>query len=655
MGEWYKKYNEIDGMLDMSEMLDDIEEGIDSAAPARESAMGAQTTQAGIQTQDLQSVINGWADALNRSAIAKSTGVPVKTPIAQYKGFAAEEYLKLTTKINALAKGIPNYKIGVYTNGRLPDGNTLSGIDMHSDILVYSRKWPWSKSEKIADVQVKMHNGKKAAEAYAHDMAKKQYAEQEFVGGAGQGVNDKLHAKVGKQEITSDSITPKEAEKLAADMKAQNAGEYEHAAEKYKQLDAVNLRRAVASGAITGAIFSAVGEICYVLKNTDSLPEDQFIQSVQHILCGSVDGGVRGGAVMGSVQLVGKALGKEIPANTLGAVPAMVAANVSVDFAKDLYRCFVTKTIDSDDLLCNTINNSFSSIAGFGGAWIAGRITGQAAGTAMSVKVAAATGASIGSAFGPIGMIIGSAVGGLIIGLGANAVIKTGNADAEDVFKKCLDDINSQIELEGCERLYYFADSMSEISEFRLSFKDMLPCYNLISDLKEYNLHKKALRHIQKQLKNTDFSELEQAKRRTLAKMESEHQQRLVELQIWLNEQKVTLQEEYRDTVKTYITNSFVEYEKAYDVLAGDIEAILKDLHNGIVLHNSILNYSRNRVIINSELNSILAELMSDEADANVVRPFVDKLMWYMQQDELLIGRQYISYEEAYYMVSGVG
>lgn len=655
MEEWHKKCNEIDGMLDMSEMLEGIEGGIDSAAPARESVMGAQTTQAGIQTQDLQTVINGWADALNRSAIAKSTGLPVRTPIAQYKGFAAEEYFKLTTKINALAKGIPNYKIGVYTNGQLPDGSTLSGIDMHSDILVYSRKWPWSKAEKIADVQSKMHSGKKAAEAYAHDMAKEQYAEQEFVGGAGQGINDKLHAKVGNTEITSDNITPEAAEKLAADMEAQNVGEYERAAEKYKQLDAVNLGRAVVAGTISGAVFSTVGEICYVIKNKDSLSEDQFIQSVQHILCGSIDGGVRGGAVMSSVQLVGKAIGKEVPSNTLGAVPIMAAANVSVDFAKDLYRCFVTKTIDPDDLLCNTINNSFSSVAGFGGAWIGGQIAGQVAGTAMSVKIAAATGASIGSAFGPIGTIIGSAVGGLIIGLGANAVIKTGNADAEDAFNKILADINAQIELEGYERLYYFADSMSEISGFRLSFKDLLPCYNLISDLKEYNLHKKAIRHIQEQLKRADYTGLEQAKRKALVKMESDHQQRLVELQIWLNEQKAILQGEYRDTVKTYITNSFVEYEKAYDVLVGDMEAILTDLHNSIVLHNSLLNYSRNWVAINGELNIILAELMSDEADADIMRPFVDKLMWYMQQDELLIGRQYISYEEAYYMVNGVG
>lgn len=51
-------------------------------------------TQAGIQTKRLQSAIDNFASAMNQSAIAKSTGLPVRTPTQQYKGFAAEEYFK---------------------------------------------------------------------------------------------------------------------------------------------------------------------------------------------------------------------------------------------------------------------------------------------------------------------------------------------------------------------------------------------------------------------------------------------------------------------------------------------------------------------------------------------------------------------------------
>ena len=78
--------------------------------------------------------------------------------------------------------------------------------------------------------------------------------------------------------------------------------------------------------------------------------------------------------------------GKEIAANSLEAIPIMATANVAVDFAKDLYKCFVTQSIDTDDLLCNTVNNVFSSATGFAGALAAGQIGGQIAGNRLQAS-----------------------------------------------------------------------------------------------------------------------------------------------------------------------------------------------------------------------------------------------------------------------------
>lgn len=97
----------------------------DDAQPltaVRDASSVGTATRAGVQTNSLQSAMDGYARALDRSAIAKSTGMPVRTPTQQYKGFAAEEYYKQTLKINALAKGIPDRKIGVYTKGEMPNG-----------------------------------------------------------------------------------------------------------------------------------------------------------------------------------------------------------------------------------------------------------------------------------------------------------------------------------------------------------------------------------------------------------------------------------------------------------------------------------------------------------------------------------------------------
>ena len=120
------------------------------------AVQGTNSTMAGLQTTALQEAMINFAQSLNESAIAKSTGLPVRTPSASYKGFAAEEYFKQTLKINALAKGIPVWILGAYTIGVLPDGTTLSGIDQQVDITVFTREYPWSPPERTIDYQSKI-------------------------------------------------------------------------------------------------------------------------------------------------------------------------------------------------------------------------------------------------------------------------------------------------------------------------------------------------------------------------------------------------------------------------------------------------------------------------------------------------------------------
>lgn len=626
----------------------------------RDASSEGTSTQAGLQTRSLQSAMDNYAAAMNQSAIAKSTGLPVKTPTQQYKGFAAEEYFKNTMKINALAKGVSDSKIGIYTKGQMPDGTVLSGIDMETDISIWTREHPWDKPMRTADYQSKIHN---KASAYAKDMKNPQYQDVQFVGGAGQGVNDTVKVDIGRKTITSDSITPEEAAELAEQMKAQSTPEYSKRQEKLDELNKVNLGRAVKAGAATGLILTTVQEIVGVIKNAKDLPEDQFVQSIEHILCGTVEGGVRGGAIAGSVQLFGKMLRREVAANSLEAIPVMVTANVAVDFAKDLYKCFVTQTIDTDDLLCNSVNNVFSSTAGFTGAWAAGQIGGQIAGQfsgqafiqgvglLTSAKTAAATGASIGSSLGPIGTVVGSVVGGIVFGIGANAIIGTANKDAQKAFNECIADINSKLELSGCEKLYYFADSMENISEFRLSFKDLLPCYNLISDLREYNIHKKAIKAIASQLE-VNLSGIDSEKQKALREIEKHHQKRIAELRTIFAEQRLVMQNDFRESVNTYVANSYMQYISMYEVFEGNANALVEELKNRKTEHSYVLDYMRHRNEVNEQINNSLRELI-EGGDADLLMPFIEKITWFIQQDELMVGRQYISFDEALCLVDG--
>lgn len=342
-------------------------------------------------------------------------------------------------------------------------------------------------------------------------------------------------------------------------------------------------------------------------------------------------------------------MGKEIAANSLGAIPAMAIANTALDFAKDLYRCFVSGTIDADDLLCNSINNSFSSFAGFGGAYLGGQIA-----TFATAKTAAATGAAIGSPLGPVGTIVGSVVGGIVIGLGANAIIGTANKDAQKAFNECVTEINTHIELSGCAKLYYFADSMSSISDFRLSFKNLLPCYNLISDLKEYNLRKKAIRSIHEQL-DASLESIETSKITALRKIEEQHNHRLEELQSRFNEQREAMFDEFKESMNTYVANSYSQYIGLFDILSGDMQDVLASLNSNKLTQNSMLECARNRNKINEQLNQTLTEIMQDPESDALLKPFIEKLSWFMQQDEMMVGRQYLSFDEALYLTGRVG
>lgn len=651
---------EIGPQFDLEDLVDFSDNDEIASSIIRDVSSEGVETKLGIQTRSLQSAIDNYAAAMNQSAIAKSTGLPVRTPTQQYKGFAAEEYFKNTLKINALAKGISDSKIGIYTKGQMPDGTVLSGIDMETDISIWTREHPWDKPMRTADYQSKIHN---KASAYAKDINNPQYQDVQFVGGAGQGVNDTVKVDIGRKTISSDSITPEEAAELAEQMKAQSTPEYSKRQEKFDELNKVNLGRAVMAGAATGLILSAVQEIIGVIKNAKNLPEDQFVQSVEHILCGTVEGGVRGGAIAGSVQLMGKMLGREVAASSLEAIPGMAVANVAVDFAKDLYRCFVTQTIDTDDLLCNSVNSVFSSAAGFTGAWAVGQIGGQIAGQfssqafiqgvglLTSAKTAAATGAAIGSSLGPIGTVVGSVVGGIVIGIGANAIIGTANKDAQKAYSECIADINSQIELSGCEKLYYFADSMESISEFRLSFKDLLPCYNLISDLREYNIHKKAIKTIDIQLKD-NLSGIESEKHKALREIEKQHKKRISELSVIFAEQRQIMQNDFRESVNTYVANSYMQYISVYEVLEGNANALVEELKNRKTEHSYVLDYMRHRNEVNEQINDALRELVED-GDIDLLMPFIEKITWFIQQDELMVGRQYISFDEALCLVDG--
>lgn len=267
-----------------------------------------------------------------------------------------------------------------------------------------------------------------------------------------------------------------------------------------------------------------------------------------------------------------------------------------------------------------------------------------------AVAVGAATGAAIGSSLGPIGTVVGSALGGIVIGIGANAIIGTANKDAIKAYTECIEEINTHIELGGCAKMFYFADAMESLTDFRLSFKDLLPCYNLISDLKEYNLHKKALKSVTEQLE--DYTVIDVEKKKALKHLEEQHNARLNELREAFAAQRAAMVDDFRESINTYAAASYMQFLDVYQVMQGKADLLLAELESRMTEHSAILEYMQHRNEINEQLNALLNELISEEPADELV-PFIDKLTWFMSQDILLVGRQYVSFDEALYLVCG--
>lgn len=94
------------------------------------------------------------------------------------------------------------------------------------------------------------------------------------------------------------------------------------------------------------------------------------------------------------------------------------------------------------------------------------------------------------------------------------------------------------------------------LSDYRWSFKNLLPMYNIISDLKEYNIKKKALIHLKDQLQ----SDLDQKERLAKEKLCKEYKERLELLRSCFENQKTALHSQLEESSRNYITDSYYQY-----------------------------------------------------------------------------------------------
>lgn len=150
------------------------------------------------------------------------------------------------------------------------------------------------------------------------------------------------------------------------------------------------------------------------------------------------------------------------------------------------------------------------------------------------------------------------------------------------------------------------------------------------------------------------MSGIDSEKQQALREIEKQHQKRIAELSTIFAEQRLVMQNDFRESVNTYVANSYMQYISVYEVLEGNANALVEELKNRKTEHSYVLDYMRHRNEVNEQINNSLHELI-EGGDVDLLMPFIEKITWFIQQDELMVGRQYISFEEALYLVDGGG
>lgn len=133
--------------------------------------------------------------------------------------------------------------------------------------------------------------------------------------------------------------------------------------------------------------------------------------------------------------------------------------------------------------------------------------------------------------------------------------------------------------------------------------------------------------------------------------LEKQHSDRLIQIRSAFVHQKQAMKDEIRDSINTYVTSSYLQYLELFDVMQGDIDSLLSELEHKTTLHSTILEAMKYRNELNTEMNTTLKEILSHGSDEELL-PFIEKLTWLMNQDSLIIGRQYISFDEALFLIN---
>lgn len=165
--------------------------------------------------------------------------------------------------------------------------------------------------------------------------------------------------------------------------------------------------------------------------------------------------------------------------------------------------------------------------------------------------------------------------------------------------------------------------------------------------------------YVRKQLKNIScqieaaLSSARSAEDEEINQLIKFHQDRIEELKVKFKEQNQVMFSDLSESLNSYISDSYGQYLNLASVNNIRIEDLFTKIDDNSIFHNNLLEQLNYRTEVNLQLNETLRELVLNSDNEKTLHPLIEKIQWFMNQDELLLSKQYISLEEAIDLIGG--
>lgn len=554
------------------------------------------------------------------SAAFRNGGELKNTDVKQLKGFIAEAHHVQSYNIDAAAKRIPERvnRVRLTKYGAPSRDYEFYGDNARGGGQIKYRSTPKQTANDLSllnrDLTQKYPEEKVAPSEQVQEIKafsqKKSGLTQDTrpeVSKAHQHTKENVKSIIHNEElgITGDPLSNSKSQSLTKNVKDGKEVKYVQASEKRTKQYLDASKDAVKIGFISGTITSTVGEIVSFCRSGRQLTQEEFAQGVTRILISGADGAARSVTLVTAQKMFAKGITSTLKSNVI-----TTSAIVLYDFTKDLYQfCMGTKS--GDELLSDTISNSLQT-------------TGVVAGGALGSSIATAIGigATIGTPLGPLGVVVGATIGGLIVGLGVDKIVSSAKQEGSNRLKEDLEQLNY---LSGNNSsIYKYIDVLSEMHDYKFSFKHLVPCYGTLGALSEYSARKKALDNIHEQLRDQKTNLINDYNK-GLRELEKSNKEACLELEKKFSEHRIHQLEDTKDYLQQ-LSDDVTGYFKSQAILVWTSSTNTIDEMNKIQYNRLSVNKNMSELV---EVQNILyeltktADLISDQDNRESLLRFI--------------------------------